>query len=526
VTLDVAAHHAADVVVVGSGIAGLSTALRATGARVTLLTDAAVGSGSASDHAQGGIAAAVAATDSPLAHAADTLVAGAHANDPGIVDLLTTRAPAAIGWLDGLGARFERSGDGTFALGREGGHRRSRIVHARGDATGREVVAVLSAAVAGAPHVTTHTATRMVELLSDGGRVVGVLARDRDGRIVAYRAGAVVLATGGSAGAWRPTTNPASSRGSGLVAAADAGADLVDLEYVQFHPTALDCDADPLPLLTEALRGAGATVIDARGRRFLTEAHDDAELAPRDVVARALWRRRAAGEAVLLDMRHVPDLAVRFPTAVELCRRHGLDPLTEPVPVTPAAHYHMGGIAVDNTGRTAVPGLYACGEVACTGVHGANRLASNSLLEALVFGERVGRDVRTVTTVGVEAVERALAAVRPERLVAPSDEAVAEVRDLLMAQVGVLRTEAGLRAALDRLESLVAPERGGGVAALARMVATAGLHHRGTRGAHWRADASVEGDVRRVVVTAADRGRPVARVADPTGRAPETTMAC
>ncbi|HSK96063.1 MAG TPA: FAD-dependent oxidoreductase, partial [Euzebyales bacterium] len=396
-TPDVAVHHVADVVVVGSGIAGLSTALHANGARVIVLTDAEVGAGSASDHAQGGIAAAVAVSDSPLAHAADTLAAGAHANDPGIVDLLTTRAPAAIGWLDGLGARFERASDGTFALGREGGHRRSRIVHARGDATGREVVAVLTAAVAAAPHVTTSAATRMVDLLVDGGRVVGVLARDRTGRLVAYRAGAVVLATGGSAGAWRPTTNPVSSRGSGLVLAADAGAHLVDLEYVQFHPTALDCDADPLPLLTEALRGAGATIIDARGRRFLTETHDDAELAPRDIVARALWRRRAAGEAVLLDMRHVPDLAVRFPTAVALCRRHGLDPLTEPVPVTPAAHYHMGGIAVDDTGHTAVPGLYACGEVACTGAHGANRLASNSLLEALVFGERVGRAVQAAT---------------------------------------------------------------------------------------------------------------------------------
>jgi L-aspartate oxidase len=508
-------HRTADVVVVGSGIAGMSTALRAEGARVALLTEDTVGAGSASDHAQGGIAAAVADSDSPVAHAADTLLAGAHANDPGIVDLLTTAAPAAIGWLDGLGAQFERDGNGTLLLGREGGHGRSRIVHARGDATGHEVVAVLAAAVAAAPHVTTHAATRVVELLVDGERVVGVLARDHEGRLVAFRAGAVVLATGGSAGAWRPTTNPASSRGTGLVLAADAGARLVDLEYVQFHPTALACDADPLPLLTEALRGAGATVIDARGHRFLHEVHDNAELAPRDVVARALWQRRAAGEPVLLDMRHVADLGTRFPTAVALCRRHGFDPFTEPVPITPAAHYHMGGIAVDDSGRTGVSGLFACGEVSCTGAHGANRLASNSLLEALVFGERVGQAVRSATPAAAASVDRALARIRAERLTAPSDDTITAVRDLLMTHVGVLRTEDGLQSALQQSDTLVAPDHGGAIAALARMVATAALHHRGTRGAHWRADVEGATDAHRVVITAADRSRPIASVVAP-----------
>jgi L-aspartate oxidase len=527
-SLTVTAHDVADVVVVGSGIAGLSTALQAGGARVILLTDADVGAGSASDHAQGGIAAAVAASDSPVSHAADTLTAGTHANDPGVVDLLTTAAPAAIDWLDGLGARFERDRDGAYALGREGGHGRSRIVHARGDATGREVVAVLAAAVAGAPHVTTRASMRMVDLLVDHGRVVGVLARDRSDRLVAYRAGAVVLATGGSAGAWRPTTNPVSSRGSGLVLAADAGAHLADLEYMQFHPTALACDADPLPLLTEALRGAGATVVDRRGRRFLRDVHAGAELAPRDVVARALWQRRAAGEHVLLDMRHVPDLDVRFPTAVALCRHHGFDPFTEPVPITPAAHYHMGGIAVDDAGRTDVPGLFACGEVACTGAHGANRLASNSLLEALVFAQRVGGVVQSATPAATGAVARALANVRAERLLPPSDQAVAEVRDLLMTQVGVVRTGTGLGAALRRLESLIAPERGGSIAAVARMVATAALHRRATRGAHWRADVAATDavDVGRTVITAPDRSRPVAHVTEPAGRLAHATVAC
>ena len=524
-TVEATARHAADVVVIGSGIAGLSTALHAAPARVALLTDADLGTGSASDHAQGGIAAAVAASDSPLAHAADTLTAGANANDPGIVDLLTTSAPAAIDWLAMLGADFERDADGVLRLGREGGHRRSRIVHANGDATGREVVAVLRGAVARAPHVAVATGNRVAHLLIDGGAVVGVLAEDGDGRLVAWRAGAVVLATGGSAGAWRPTTNPASSRGAGLVLAADAGADLADLEYVQFHPTALDCDADPLPLLSEALRGAGATVVDQRGRRFLDSVHDDAELAPRDVVARAIWQRRSAGERVFLDLRGLDDLAARFPTAVALCRRHGFDPLDAPVPITPAAHYHMGGVAVDPRGRTRVPGLFACGEVACTGAHGANRLASNSLLEALVFGERVGVAVRTATPAARPAAERALAGVPAQRLVRPSPADVARVRDLLTAHVGVVRNGDGLRDAVAQLDGLVPPERGGAIAAVARMIAVAALHHRGSRGAHWRGDAPEAAECpARTVLRAPDRGHPELRTAVPAG--PRAVAAC
>ena len=533
----------ADVAIVGSGAAGLSTALHATGARVALLTSDAVGTGSASAAALGGLAAAVAATDSPDAHAADTLAVGGRANDPAAVDLLTTAAPATVSWLDMLGTRFARDGDG-WVLGREAGHRHDRILHAGGDATGREITRALAAAVTAAPRVTVHPRTRVVGLLVDGGEVVGVLARrptsapsgerphhpgepdhhmaanaspDRadgspdghDGDLVAIGAGAVVLATGGSAGAWRDTTNPPASRGSGLVLAADAGADLVDLQYVQFHPTALDCGADPLPLLTEALRGAGAAVVDEQGRRFLGEVHPDAELAPRDVVARAIWQRRAAGRRVLLDLRRVPDLMLRFPTAVASCRAHGLDPLVEPVPVTPAAHYHMGGVAVDHDGRSTVPGLHAAGEVACTGAHGANRLASNSLLEALVFGERVGHAVRTATAPSDAQIARAVAAIDPRNIARPDEVAVAAVRRVLTTHVGVLRTGDGLRIALDELRSHVAPDAGGTVAAVARMVTAAALAHRERRGAHWRADGDEPlAAAPRIVVTAPDRSPP------------------
>lgn len=514
-TLPTRATASADLVVVGSGAAGLSTALHADDAAVVLLTQDTVGSGSASDAARGGIAAALAGSDSPALHAADTLAVGADANDPAVVDLLTAAAPQIVGWLDALGARFDRTASG-WMLGREAGHSHDRILHANGDATGREITRALSAAVAVAPHVTVRTGRRAVALLVDDGGVVGVLARRADGALEAFAAGAVVLATGGSTGAWRATTNPSGSRGSGLVLAADAGAELADLQYVQFHPTALDCDADPLPLLTEALRGAGATVVDGDGQRFLAAVHPAAELAPRDVVARAIWQRRAAGQQVRLDLRPVRGLRRRFPAAAAACAAHGLDPAATPVPITPAAHYHMGGIAVDHDGRSSVPGLFAGGEAACTGAHGANRLASNSLLEALVFGERVARAAGssagslTTTRPSAPVVGRALRGVDRRLLVAPDPAAVGRVRDLLTIHVGVLRSGSGLRAALDELDGgLAEPGRGGTVAAVARMVAVAALAHRERRGAHWRNDsADALAAPPRLVVTAGGRTTP------------------
>ncbi|HEX6256769.1 MAG TPA: FAD-binding protein [Euzebyales bacterium] len=516
--------EATDVVVVGSGAAGMAAALSATDARVTLLTADRVASDSASAHASGGLAAAVAATDSPAAHAADTLAVGAHANDRAVVDLLTSAAPGTVDWLDGIGTRFARDATG-WVLGREAGHRHDRILHAGGDATGREITRAMAAAVSSAPHVTVRDRTSVVALLVDGGHVVGVLARRRSTEVsappqhhtgagmhdelVAIGAGAVVLATGGSAGAWRDTTNPPGSRGSGLVLAADAGAELTDLQYVQFHPTALDCGTDPLPLLTEALRGAGGAVVDARGRRFLDAVHPDAELAPRDVVARAVWQRRSAGDRVLLDLRRIDGLVERFPTAVAACHAHGFDPLLAPVPITPAAHYHMGGIVVDRHGRTGLEGLFACGEVACTGAHGANRLASNSLLEALVFGRRVGTQVRHAMAPPAAVVTRAVD-VRAARLLPTTDPtAIARVRELLTTHVGVLRSGPGLREALHELTSLAAPAAGGTLAALARMVAAAALAHTERRGAHWRTDGTdALPDAPRIVVRAPGRRDP------------------
>lgn len=410
-----------DVVVVGTGVAGLAAALGSSPRRVTVLTKGRPGDGGSSAWAQGGVAAALGGDDAPALHAADTLAVSGGLGDPAAVELLTREGPVRIRELIALGARFDRRRDAGDAgtkgsgvagsarrdataaldLGREAAHSRRRILHAGGDATGAELVRALRRAVLRAPGVAVEAESFAVDLLVERGddgrrRVAGVLALDGRGRRVAHLADAVVLATGGLGQLFAHTTNPVEVTGDGLAMAARAGARLVDLEFVQFHPTALAAgEADgALPLLTEALRGEGAVLVDDAGRRFLLDEHPDAELAPRDVVARAIHRRLQAGRTVFLDARAAVGerFPERFPTVFEKARAAGLDPRREPLPVAPAAHYHMGGVATDERGRTSLPGLWACGEVACTGAHGANRLASNSLLEALVFGARVADD--------------------------------------------------------------------------------------------------------------------------------------
>jgi L-aspartate oxidase len=336
-----------------------------------------------------------------------------------------------------------------------------------------------------------------LELVTDGGRVGGVLARHADGALVLHRARAVVLATGGLGRLYARTTNPPEATGDGLALAWRAGARLADLEFVQFHPTALDVGEDPMPLLTEALRGAGARLVDEDGRRLLADAGPRGELEPRDVVARALWSCLASGRRAFLDARDAvggafPD---RFPTVFGACRAHGLDPRIAPVPVAPAAHYHMGGVRTDLDGRTSVPGLWACGEVACTGVHGANRLASNSLLEALVFGARVARSVGEA----LPHLPRSAAFPRPAVRVSAAVDAGAtaavetRLRRLTWDEIGLVRTGEGLRAALDGMDRL-ARELPEGVSethnlvTAGRLVALAGLARRESRGAHFRAD--------------------------------------
>ncbi|MGX7706086.1 L-aspartate oxidase [Methylobacterium sp. Gmos1] len=464
------------IVVVGAGIAGLATALRLAPLPVTLVSAAPLGEETATAWAQGGIAAAIGADDAPALHAADTLAAGAGLGDPEVALRVAEAGPGLVDWLCRLGLAFDRGPDGTLALGLEAAHGRRRIVKAGGDATGAAVLRTLARTVSACPSITVVVGRASALIQDDAGRVTGLVARTERGR-VALPARAVVLATGGLGGLYRSTTNPAGATGSGLALAARAGAVLRDVEFVQFHPTAIATATDgPLPLATEALRGEGAVLVDAEGGRVMAGIAG-ADLAPRDVVARAIALRTGRGEAVFLDARRL-DVARRFPTVAALCRAAGLDPAVAPIPVRPAAHYHMGGIRVDGRGRSSLPGLWACGEVAATGLHGANRLASNSLLEAMAFAVPIAADI-----LGLEA--RATGPGRaPEETFAR--EALPEIRAVMEAGAGLVRDAAGLGRAVTRLAPLA--RAGSAAATTGLLVAAAALGREESRGAHWRAD--------------------------------------
>lgn len=495
-----------DVVVVGSGVAGLTTALRLRPLRVSVLSKTGFGEGS-SRWAQGGVAAALGETDSALDHAMDTLRAGAGLSESAAVGALTDEAGWWLRWLMRLGARFDRAPSGALALGREGAHGARRILHAGGDATGAEMVRTLVHAnirVARARgNLSVHDRTFATDLALDGTRVVGVVARHDDGRRVLHRAPAVVLATGGCGQLYRHTTNPLEATGDGLAMAARAGARLGDLAFVQFHPTALAVDADPLPLVTEALRGEGAFLVDEQGQRFMTGVHPLAELAPRDIVSGAIWQHLEDGHTVALDARDAVGLRFpeRFPTVWRHCVDHGLDARHEVIPVTPAAHYTMAGVEVGLRGRTTLDGLWACGEVTASGVHGANRLASNSLLEALVYGGRVGadiartRDLRSPDRTALDDVHVRREAGGSSVAVPTGDERTVRraVRTTMWRHVGLRRDEAGLMHALRRLHDLGArlgeePTEVSNLVTVGRLIAAGAVAREESRGAHCRAD--------------------------------------
>ena len=477
--------------ILGGGIAGLFTALKLAPMPVTVLTGARAGAAGSSAWAQGGIAAAMAPDDDWRAHAADTIAAGAGLCDPAIVELVTRDAPDRIADLLDYGAPFDRKADGSIALGREAAHSKARIVHVKGDRAGAEISATLAARAAATPSIRILEGYHAVELAMSGGRVTGLFARCGSGtgtRLVLFRARAVILATGGLGALYAVTTNPLESRGEGLGMAARAGATIADPEFVQFHPTAIDIGRDPAPLDTEALRGEGATLIDENGRRFMTTIHADAELAPRDIVARAIHRQIAGGHKVFLDCRDAvgADFAQHFPTVFASCMSAGIDPAVQPIPVAPAAHYHMGGIASDARGRSSLEGLWAVGECAATGLHGANRLASNSLLEGLVFGARVAEDVRGLLAAGNDRPAP------PAPLLAALQPPPRLLREAMSLHAGLERDANGLKQLLDVIARV--EKAGNGDAALlnitatARLVAAGALARQESRGSHWRSD--------------------------------------
>ena len=499
-----------DVVIVGSGIAGLTTALqiRAYGYSVLLVTKARVDEGS-TKWAQGGIAAALGPGDSPAEHELDTLKAGAGLCDKKAVHALVTEGPEAVARLIARGAVFDRAASGEIALTREGGHLKNRILHAGGDATGAEISRALLAAVTDDPGIEVIEHALVLDALkSSSGRVCGVTlhvigegSRDGVGRALAK---AVILGTGGLGQVFAQTTNPSVSTGDGVALALRAGADVADVEFIQFHPTVLylgEKSSGQQPLISEAVRGEGAILLNDSGEQFMKAVHPLADLAPRDVVAKAIMSQMLENGThhVWLDVSKVPNFSERFPNIYQSCLAHGINPDTDRIPVSPAAHYASGGIRVDLAGRSSVPGLYACGETACTGVHGANRLASNSLLEGLVFAARIADDIHST----LRQLRREDPIEKQELEILIDPQARTEIANAMSKGAGVIRTQASLHETSKVLERIWESSRAKpcveaweatNLYILAKTIVASALIRKETRGSHWREDFPSESD--------------------------------
>ncbi len=502
-----------DFLIIGAGIAGLRAAITlAEAGRVLVVTKEALGE-SNTQYAQGGIAVAISGAEDVELHLKDTLAAGDGLVDPRAARVLVEEGPARVEELLEWDTQFDRYAAGEHAgelmLTREGAHSRNRILHANGDATGREIGRALLARASATPGITLLPWTLLTDLITADGSVGGARLLDENGQIRRVRARAVLLASGGAGQVYSDTTNPAVATGDGISAALAAGAELADMEFYQFHPTALSLPGVPRFLLSEALRGEGAWLVNAAGERFMHRYHPLLELAPRDVVARAITREGTGGRSVYLDMRHVTgiDPDARFPGISTFLHQHGLDLARDLIPVRPAAHYLMGGVRTDVDGQTSLPGLYAAGEVACTGVHGANRLASNSLLEGLVFGARAAENMRRESDAPMPAAETMAAPLQMEHSLAPVETAILRLQQQMWEHAGLLRDAEllktiDLRAAADYAESAPSAQwtrreyEARSLARVARAIVRCALAREESRGAHFRNDYPQRDDAR------------------------------
>ena len=484
------------IVIVGAGLGALYAALKLAPHPVLMISPEPLGFGASSAWAQGGVAAAMSESDSPASHANDTLGAGAGTVDPRVARMVTQEARDHILDLTRLGTPFDRTEDGDYVLSREAAHSFARVVRVKGDQAGAEIMAALIEQVKDAAHIQVLEDTMAIDIETNKGRVTGIAIQDASeqrSEPILLRGKAYLLAGGGSGGLYAVTTNPPRIRGQVIGMAARAGAKIADAEFVQFHPTAMDVGEDPAPLATEALRGEGAVLVNAEGKRFMLSEHKDAELAPRDVVARAIFAQSQSGKRPMLDTRDAlgEEIKTQFPAVAEACARNGIDPAQDPIPVAAAAHYHMGGIATDLDGKSSIEGLWVCGEASSTGLHGANRLASNGLLEALVYARICA--IGIMGACGAPAlIDDPISLQFKDGGKPPNADAVRALREVMTSFVGVVRDDAGLRTALKRIETL---EQQFGdspsfinMCATATLIAASALLRKESRGAHERSD--------------------------------------
>ncbi|MEO0606871.1 MAG: L-aspartate oxidase [Pseudomonadota bacterium] len=479
-----AAAGDAPILIIGAGLAGLFLALRLAPRPCTIISPAPLGQAASSAWAQGGLAAALHPQDSPAQHAADTVAAGSGLVDPAIAKLIAEDGPRRVRDLIALGVPFDRTPDGQLALSLEAAHSHPRVARVAGDLAGKAIMGALTAAVKAASHIQLLEHARAVGLLQDDqGRIAGAVLKDKHGRSSVLTSAETVLCTGGSGGLFRVTTNPPQARGDALAMAYSAGAVIADPEFVQFHPTAMDVGLDPSPLATEALRGEGAILVSADGTSFMSRYHAEAELAPRDEVARAIHTELAAGRKTFLDTRAAIGAGIKdhFPTVFAACMAAGIDPRHKTIPVAPAMHYHMGGILSDTWGRASLNGLSVCGECSSTGAHGANRLASNSLLEAVVMAARIADRLREADLKAPGASVSDVPADLP-------DEALQDLREAMATECGVVREAGGLRAVLSKIDQLETTHGPARALIASRLIASAALRREESRGGHFRSD--------------------------------------